>query len=448
LTFHWHHADKVYDALLAMGLRPFVELNGMPGALASGTRTIFHYGMNVTPPFDYDEWGRLVAEFARHVVERYSLEEVSKWYFEVWNEPNLEGFWAGTQEAYFRLYETSARALKSVSADLRVGGPATALAAWIPDIIDFCNQHQVPLDFVSTHIYPHDEQVNYGARANSPFPKGEFVSSHVRKVHDQVRSSSRPDLEIHWTEWNAQTAIDKETISFMNNRYLDTTYAAALIAKFAVEFDAITDSFAWWVISDIFEEHPIPSAPYSSTYGALTIHGIPKASYNAFRLLARLKGNRLDTKSADGVPDGCGVVATHELSTTHAVLWNHLFAEEAPRAGWTDLVHIPVTQQEDYIVTTAKIRTGKGSARETWERMGKPINLSRAQEAMIRDHAEPEYSFLRITPKDGMVAVPFELCSNEVQYLECRPAEREALPKDQEANLTLLEGQLGDIVKQ
>lgn len=114
LFFQWHHVDKVYDALLALGLKPFVELNPMPAALASGTQTIFAWKMNVTLPREYDEWAQLVRAFTEHLIERYGLDEVATWYFEVWNEPNLSGFWSGTQEDYWRLYDVSARTLKSV----------------------------------------------------------------------------------------------------------------------------------------------------------------------------------------------------------------------------------------------------------------------------------------------------------------------------------------------
>jgi xylan 1,4-beta-xylosidase len=111
LLFRWHHIDKIYDSLLELGLRPFVELNPMPAALASGKQKMFHYAMNVTPPASYEEWGQLVESFARHCIERYGLREVRQWYFEVWNEPNLAGFWSGTQDEYWQLYEASARAL-------------------------------------------------------------------------------------------------------------------------------------------------------------------------------------------------------------------------------------------------------------------------------------------------------------------------------------------------
>ena len=201
LTFKWHQIDKIYDALLAMGIRPFVELNPMPDALASGTQQLFWYKANVTPPQDYREWELLVHEFAKHLVRRYGLDEVRKWYFEVWNEPNLSGFWSGTKDEYFKLYKASADGLKSVDGGLRIGGPASSKANWIQDMIDYCTDNSVPLDFISTHLYPQDEQVDYPDRKGSPYGVGEYFPAKIKSVKEIVANSKRPDLEIHWTEW-------------------------------------------------------------------------------------------------------------------------------------------------------------------------------------------------------------------------------------------------------
>lgn len=129
LAFQWYQVDQVYDALLKMGIRPFVELNPMPKELASGTQTMFGYKMNVTPPKSYQEWSALIEAFASHLIVHYGAEEVRQWYFEVWNEPNLKGFWSGSKEGYFKLYAASAFALKKVDKQLRIGGPASATGA-------------------------------------------------------------------------------------------------------------------------------------------------------------------------------------------------------------------------------------------------------------------------------------------------------------------------------
>lgn len=200
LIFQWHQIDKVYDALLKLGIRPFVELNPMPKVMASGKQTMFHYNMNVTPPKHYQEWELLVSAFTSHVVERYGLDEVRKWYFEVWNEPNLSGFWSGSQDEYWKLYTASAKAVKGVDAQLKIGGPASSKGNWIKEIITYTTKNKVPLDFVSTHLYPQDEQVQYPDRKSSPYKVGDFFSATVNEVQQWVLHSERPDLEIHLTE--------------------------------------------------------------------------------------------------------------------------------------------------------------------------------------------------------------------------------------------------------
>ena len=157
-VYNFSYVDQIYDGLLAAGVRPVVELSFMPARLAAAdTRHSFWYHPVVAPPKDYGRWDALITALARHLIERYGVDEVSQWYFEVWNEPNLD-FWAGEpkQATYFTLYEHTARALKAVEPRLRVGGPATAQAAWIADFLRHCNEHGVPVDFVSTHVYGDD----------------------------------------------------------------------------------------------------------------------------------------------------------------------------------------------------------------------------------------------------------------------------------------------------
>ena len=156
LLYSFFNTDKVFDFLLSIGMKPFVELSFMPTALASGKKTVFNYKANVTPPRDYKQWAALIHKLVSHWVERYGRAEVRQWFFEVWNEPNLKSFWTGTQRDYFKLYRYTAEAIKQVDASLRVGGPATAKSEWIEDFVDFCERNKVPADFISTHHYPTD----------------------------------------------------------------------------------------------------------------------------------------------------------------------------------------------------------------------------------------------------------------------------------------------------
>ena len=211
--FQWHQVDRVHDALLKLGIRPFVELNPMSAVMESGTQTMFAYKMNVTPPKSYNEWEYLVESFTRHLVERYGFDEVKNWYFEVWNGPNLPGFWWGTQDDYWKLYTASAKAMKTVDEKLRVWGPASSKANWIKEIITYTTRNKIPLDFIPTHLYPQDEQVEFPDRKGSPHKVGDFFSATVKEVQQMVEKSERPDIEIHWTEWNTQSAATADKIT-------------------------------------------------------------------------------------------------------------------------------------------------------------------------------------------------------------------------------------------
>src|SRR5687768_12031071 len=156
LVYSFFNTDQIIDFLLSIGMRPFVELSFMPTALASGSKTVFHYCGNVTPPKDYRQWSLLIHTLVGHWVDRYGIREVAEWFFEVWNEPNLRAFWTGTRKDYFKLYQVTANAIKTIDPSLKVGGPATARDEWIEEFLEFCKTANVPVDFVSTHHYPTD----------------------------------------------------------------------------------------------------------------------------------------------------------------------------------------------------------------------------------------------------------------------------------------------------
>jgi xylan 1,4-beta-xylosidase len=120
--YDFSRVDAIYARLLSVGVKPFVELSFMPKALSTKPTTVFHYRGNTSPPKSMERWEDLVERFARHCEERFGQDEVRSWFFEVWNEPNID-FWEGNQAQYFELYDASARALKKVDPHLRVGGP-------------------------------------------------------------------------------------------------------------------------------------------------------------------------------------------------------------------------------------------------------------------------------------------------------------------------------------
>ena len=126
--YNFQYVDTLYDALLKLHIRPFVELTFMPSKLASGPQTIFWWKGNITPPKDPAKWSALIRAFTAHMKARYGKDEISHWYFEVWNEPDLQNlFFTGTLDDYLSMYKSTAEAIKTECPACRLGGPASAM---------------------------------------------------------------------------------------------------------------------------------------------------------------------------------------------------------------------------------------------------------------------------------------------------------------------------------
>jgi len=281
--YSYMYVDALIDFLQSIGMKPFVELGFMPNALASGKQTIFWWKGNVTPPKDYDKWAGLIKNLLQHFTERYGAEEVKTWYFEVWNEPNLSpGFWSGTQEEYFKLYKYTANAVKAVNPAYRVGGPATAGAAWESETIDFCNKNNVPIDFISTHSYGVNQgfldEFGNGGTVLSKDPMN--VSGDVLQSRKEITSSSKPNLELYYTEWSSSyTAADP---------LHDSYHEAAYILEKLKQVGNAANSMSYWVFTDIFEEPGPRYTPFHGGFGLLTIQGINKPAFYAYQFLNKL----------------------------------------------------------------------------------------------------------------------------------------------------------------
>ncbi len=285
--YNFTYVDQIYDALLAQGVRPIVEISFMPQQLASDPAAIhpFWYKQNVSPPKDYAKWDDLIRHFALNLIERYGIAEVSQWYFEVWNEPNID-FWAGNpkQATYFELYDHTARDLKSVSPSLKVGGPATAAADWIEPFLAHLTQNNVPIDFVSTHGYA-DDTVKNLFHTDEQIPMNQRVCRAIRKVRDQINKSAGPHLPLFWTEWNVPSYAD------LNAR--DTIYVGPALASDIVQCDGLVDILSYWTFDDVFEETGVPRDPFHGGFGLITDDGIKKPSFYDYELLHRLGDERL-----------------------------------------------------------------------------------------------------------------------------------------------------------
>jgi xylan 1,4-beta-xylosidase len=365
LEYSFFNVDSIFDFLLDIGMKPFIELSFMPSVLASGPKTVFHYLGNITPPRSYDEWGNLIGALAGHLVSRYGAEEVQKWFFEVWNEPNLDIFWAGTQQEYFRLYQSAAMAIKNVDARLAVGGPATAIDAWIPELREFCGKQGIPLDFISTHHYPTDASYGLGLDMEEQMARSQRGVLHARVKKALGEAGPIP---LYYTEWNCSPSP--------RDPYHDAPYNAAFIVKTIGDNLGLLDCYSYWTFSDIFEESGFSSIPFHGGFGLLNIHGIPKPSYRAFQLLSRLNGERLEVAvDRDGSTVDCVASSTREGLTI--LMSNHQIPQSPIHA---ERVHLRVSGTKR--VRSAyleRIDEEHANPRKAWLEMGSPTYLDDGQ---------------------------------------------------------------------
>ena len=387
--YNFSYVDQIYDGLLRNGVRPYVELSFMPSKLAE-TQIFqsFWYRPVVSPPKSWEKWSDLISHFALHLVDRYGIDEVSHWYFEVWNEPNLD-FWAGDpkDQTYFELYGVTARALKSVSPQLRVGGPATAQAAWVDDFIQQTVQSHTPLDFVSTHVYGNDSSKDvFGS--DEPISRNQLVCRAARKVHDEVAKSPRPDLPIIWSEYNASYKNEPDVT--------DAVFMGPWIADTIRQCDGLMDILSYWTFSDVFEEQGVVKQPFYGGYGLLAAGGLPKPSFNAFKLLHRLGDARLENRSTSAIitkrGDGALVMA----------VWNLSLPEQmgSPKLVTIQLVGGPQFGR----AFVYRVDSTHGSLLAAYKAMGEPRYPTSQQIAKLRRSAEippPENEQL----KDGRLSL-------------------------------------------
>jgi xylan 1,4-beta-xylosidase len=367
--YNFSYVDQIYDGLLENGVRPFVELSFTPRKLAA--QPLFHpfwYRPIVAPPKAWEKWGDLIATFAQHLVARYGIDEVSQWYFEVWNEPNID-FWGGEpkESTYYQLYDAAARALKQVNPKLRVGGPATAQAAWIASFIQHAVERGVPVDFVSTHVYANDTAKDVFGTDES-IPRTEMVGRAVRKVHDQVKASARPDLPIFWSEYNASYKNESDVT--------DSPFMGPWLANTIRQCDGLADMLSYWTLSDVFEEQGVIRQPFYGGFGLMAEGGVPKPAFNAFKLLHRLGSRRVETKSSSALvtrrDDGGWILA----------LWNLAQPEEH---GTAKSIEIKIKGSGPRRgATISRVDPAHGSVLPAYEAMGRPVSPTSDQLRALR----------------------------------------------------------------
>nr|MDO8108648.1 glycoside hydrolase [Candidatus Sigynarchaeota archaeon] len=303
--------DAIYDALLDIGIKPFVELSFMPEYLASTPGSnAFKYPSNNSPPANFNAWETLIYQIVMHWKDRYGLDEIQNWYFEIWNEPDLKNFWTGTMNDYFKLYQYSARAIKSVDKQLRIGGPATSDGKWITPFLRFCHDNSVPVDFITTHAY----QGNHPLRGIKAV-QNTYIHDLISRVRGEIGRTAFPFKELHVTEWGSSSNPFDEIH--------DTSNQAAFICNAITSVNSLVDSFSYWTVSDIFEELGLPDRAFHGGFGLISMQGIRKPSFLAFNFLKQLGDETYGVQQAK-LPPGAGIHATGTGKDMQLLAWYYM----------------------------------------------------------------------------------------------------------------------------
>lgn len=417
VEYNYTYIDRVFDDYLSLNIKPFLELGFMPEKLASGTQTIFYWKGNTTPPKDYDRWCDMVQSLLKHLMKRYGVDEVVTWPIEVWNEPNLPGFWKGAdKEEYFKLFEKTFYAIKQVDERFRVGGPAVCGGSdeiWIEAFMEYCNQRQIPVDFITRHHYTTEfpqPSGHYGYAALSPPEDGFRNLETTREIID--RYPQYTGLEIHITEFNT---------SYIPNCPLhDTNQNAAYIAEQLSRLGDVNESYSYWTFGDVFEEQGVPYTPFHGGFGLVANGCIPKPTFWTFQFFKQLQGTCVH-RSEDSI------LVRKEDGTYCGVAWNR--SMERTGKELSIQFRIPVTSQEknesvEYVLVTKTVDETTCNPLKLWHDLGEPASLSKVEKELIVQGSRPFVQTNRFQTKENQIEVSLELAEHAVIYFEVKAVEQ------------------------
>lgn len=454
VVYNFQYVDKLFDSMLDKGIRPFVEFGFMPLDLASTDSTQFWWKGNIAPPKDYSKWANLLAACVSHWIDRYGFDEVKRWYFEIWNEPNLRPFWDGSKAAYFELYKVSVQAIKNIHPELRVGGPATSnfvpdsrfdgewedssvhatlvtedlnalswKGVWIEDFIRYCEREELPVDFISTHPYPTDFALDGHGEFQGRTRHASSTKEDVEWLRDIIANSAYRDVEIHLTEWSSSPSSRDYSHDYLP--------AAAYVVKTNLELCQLTDSLSYWVFTDVFEEVGAGPQAFHGGFGMITLQGVRKPTFYAYQFLNQLGHEELArdqgfilTKTNQQQLSGLFYNYPDEYTNTvpMSMYPDQTIAQEAQAAG----------SSRDYQLVVDNLKPGAafllrivdrehGVAVQKWNEMGSPNSPNHQQTQQLLDYAKKLREIEFTSDHNGTLKLDFTLSAWAIASLSEQP---------------------------
>ncbi|MCR5629328.1 glycosyl hydrolase [Eubacterium sp.] len=413
IDYNFTYLDLVFDFYLSINLKPYLELGFMPYKMASGEQTIFYWKGNTTPPKDYDAWKKLIQVTLRHLIDRYGRDEVITWPVEVWNEPNLPGFWENADmEEYFKLFEVSFNAVKEVDKDFKVGGPAVCGGSdrkWIKAFLEFCKEKNLEPDVITRHHYATElpEYTGHYGYAKLMDPMNEedgFPGLHsTREIIDSFSEFKGKDIYI--TEFNT---------SYIPICPLhDTNQNAAYIANQLSKLGDDNKLYSYWTFGDCFEEMGVPYSLFHGGFGLVTYGNIPKPTFWTFAFFKNLKDNYKTCIQKDDT----SIVVIDNENTVKGVCYNMTLE----RSG-NDFINSYEINVKDgnYVLLTKRVDEEVCNPLKVWHDLGENRILKKEDIELIKSASYPQVSTKVIGAVDGKVSFDIELKENAMVYFELK----------------------------
>ena len=443
--YDWSINDRIFDTYLERGVKPYAQIGFMPEALSTHPQNYPHNppvnkmapasAGQAYPPKDYAKWGELAYQWTKHCVEKYGAGEVNKWYWEVWNEPNIS-YWHGSHEDYFKLYDYAVDGVRRALPTARVGGPEVAGGPggnFLREFLNHCahgtnyvtGKTGSPLDFISFHA------------KGSPVFTNSFVrmgmASQFRNINDAFAVvASFPEykqtpLVIGESDPEGCAACTGPQNGYRNGTMYSSYTAASFPREFelAQKYGVNLEGALTWAFE--FEDQP----PFAG-FRALASDGLDLPVLNVFRMFAKMSGQRLAVESSAGLdaetirargvrgsPD-VSALASLDKNRLAVLVW-HYHDDDLP--GPDAAVELALNNLP-FANGTAKlahyrIDADHSNSYQAWLKMGSPLPLSDKQYAELEKagqlaELEPQKN-LRV--KDGKLDLNFTLPRQGVSLL-------------------------------
>lgn len=416
LKFNFQYVDMLFDSLLDIGLCPIVELGLMPEIMAEKEKYVFWWKMNISMPKDISEWEALVYETVKHLTHRYGEDEVKKWYFEVWNEPNHPAFFSEHTDIdkYFELYDSTARAVKRVNPDYRVGGPASAGLEWVSETIGHCRKNDVPLDFISTHYYGVEGAFDSDGTRVTRLKPVEYLTDAIKSRASEICKKEGYPLLI--TEWSSSYS-PRDPI---HDSYVSAPYLLRAIRQ----CEGHADMMSYWTYTDIFEEVGPPPTPFHGGFGLMNVQSLKKPTFHVYSFLNKLGDTELFC-------DDGSAYACRSEKEVQVLFWNYEHPETELSNKKYFTKSLPAKKLEDARVILSGFEREKAytvSVETLGYKMGDVYNAfldgnftelpTREEEKRLSKMSKPKKTVIKVTSdREGKLEFSLPQSENQVDFV-------------------------------